>query len=339
MYKNIYKYDDMKRSEHMAVRTSAGWYLWTHQLVEVTGPDAAAFLDRLFTKKISSLKIGRERYTTMLDEKGEIIDDVVIFRRGEEVFWVSTLFATYLLRWMNAQKEGYDMEFRQITSQYHMYAVQGPRSQEMLNLLLAEPVSSLKFFSFADNAVDGIPVIINRAGFTGEKLGYELYCAADQADVMEQKLAEAAKAVGGREVTEFQVMAWTLPTEAGFYYMRDLRHTNPFEVGLEKGIDWEKDFIGKEALAKVKESGPARRMVGFTLEESDFLIESRHLGGPGAAVKVDGEEIGRVAKLVYSYVKETNVGYIMAKAGSVKPGDHVDIHGYDAVICEPYFLS
>ena len=71
MYKNIFKYDDMKRGEHMAVRKTVGWYYWTHQILEITGPDVTAFLD-------ASLSVGRDRYTTMLNENGEIIDDVVI---------------------------------------------------------------------------------------------------------------------------------------------------------------------------------------------------------------------------------------------------------------------
>ena len=76
MNKNIFKYDDMKRSEHMAVRNNVGWYFWTHQLIEVTGPDVVPFLDYLYTGNIASLAVGRDRYTTMLNEQGEIIDDV-----------------------------------------------------------------------------------------------------------------------------------------------------------------------------------------------------------------------------------------------------------------------
>ena len=98
MYKNVYKYDEMKRSEHMAVRTTVGWYLWTHQLVEVTGGDCVSFLEMIFPKSIGNLAVGRERYTTMLDESGQIIDDVVVFRMEEEKFWVSTLFRAEMFR-------------------------------------------------------------------------------------------------------------------------------------------------------------------------------------------------------------------------------------------------
>ena len=133
-------------------------------------------------------------------------------------------------------------------------------------------------------------------------------------------------------------MAWTLPTEAGFYYMRDLMHTNPLEVGLERGIGWEKEFIGKEALLQIKEQGALREMVGFTMEESDVRINGKDLGGPGAPVYVDDEEIGRVSKFNYSYVQEKCVGYILAKKDAVKEGMHVKIKSYDAVITEKYFL-
>lgn len=338
MYKNVYKYDEMKRREHMAVRENVGWYLWTHQLVEVKGKDAAAFLDLLFTKPIGTLKAGKERYTTMLDENGEIIDDVVVFRMAEDCFRVSTLFATYMLQWMAAHKGEYQVTFENITAGIHMYAVQGPNAKELVNKLVETPVDDLKFFSFAENRIGELPVTVNRAGFTGEKTGYEIYVAADKADELEAKLHEAGDPMNAQEVTEFQVMAWTLPTEAGFYYMRDLRHTNPFETGLEKGIDWDKEFIGKEALLKVKENGPAREMVGFTVAEPDAYIQSRHLGGAGSAVLKDGEEVGRVVKYVYGFVKDTNIGYILAEAGVLKPGDVVQIHGYDAVITEKNFL-
>lgn len=339
MYKNIYKYDEMKRAEHMAVRTNVGWYLWTHQLVEVKGPDSAAFLDKLCAKPIGNLAVGRERYTTILNEQAEIIDDVVVFHVEGQVFWVSTLFANKLMAWMGQHSEGFQVEYAHITDQYHMYAVQGPKSKDMVNALVKNSVDDLKFFSFCDNEIDGIPVKINRAGFTGEKLGYEIYAAADQADAMEAKLKAVGDKFGAVEVTEFQVMAWTLPTEAGFYYMRDLNHTNPFEVGLDKGIDWEKDFIGKEALLKIKEDGPAREMLGFTVDEADIYIRSKHLGGPGEPVVVDGKEVGRVVKVVYSYVQDKNNGYLIAKKGALKAGDKVKLHGYEAVITEKNFLA
>lgn len=340
MYKNIFKYDDMKRAEHMAVRNTAGWYFWTHQILEITGPDVTAFLDYMFPNDIANLAVGRDRYTTMLNEQGEIIDDVVVMRMEEDRYWVSTLFASKTDDWWYFHQGDYDVEWTEITDEWAMYAVQGPRSKEIVESLAKDSIEGLKFFAHMETEIQGIPCLINRGGFTGEKWGYEIYVSPEDGEALEALLAPAVAERGGREVTEFQVMAWTLPTEANFYYMRDLAHTNPFEVGLEKNINWEKTFIGKEALIKVKEEGPAREMVGFEVPEADIYIRSKQYGGPGEPVYIEGEEeeVGRVSKLVYSYVKEVNNGYILAKKGKLHVGDHIQIHGYDAVITEKNWL-
>lgn len=338
MYKNIFKYDDMKRSEHMAVRTAVGWYFWTHQLLEITGPDVTAFLEYMFPNNIGSLAVGRDRYTTMLNEQGEIIDDVVIMRMDEDRYWVSTLFASKTDDWWYYHQGDYDVDWSEITDEWEMYAVQGPKSKEVVESLVRDSISGLKFFAHMDTEIQGIPCMINRGGFSGEKLGYEIYVHPEDCDALEAVLKPAVEKAGGKQVTEFQVMAWTLPTEANFYYMRDLAHTNPFEVGLEKNIKWDKEFVGKEALLKVKEEGPKREMVGFEVPEADIYIRSKQYGGPGEPVYLDGEEVGRVSKMVYSYVREVNNGYILAEKGKLHIGDKIKIHGYDAVITEKNWL-
>lgn len=127
---------DMKRSEHMAVRKNVGWYFWTHQLLEVTGPDVVAFLDHIYTGNIASLGVGRDRYTTMLNEQGEIIDDVVIMRVSEDTYWVSTLYATKADDWWYYHQGDYDVEWTEITEDWQMLAVQGPRSKAVIEALL-----------------------------------------------------------------------------------------------------------------------------------------------------------------------------------------------------------
>ncbi len=339
MYKNVYKYDDMKRGEHMAVRNTVGWYLWTHQLVEVEGPDATAFLEGLFPKNIGNLKIGSERYTTMLNDKAEIIDDVVIFRMGEEKYWVSTLFKLPLMAWFQAHKGEKNVAWQDITGQWEMYAVQGPRSRDMVNAIVKNAVDEQKFFTIRENEWEGKQVLINRAGFTGEKLGYEIYIAKADGPALEAKLRELAPQFAGREVTEFQIMAWTLPTEAGFFYMRDLAHTNPAEVGLEGGFNYDKEFVGKEAMQAILAEGAKREVWGFTVEDVDIHIKGRNLGNEGEFVYTEnGEYIGRCMKITYSYVKEINNGTVIVKKGAVKPGDVVTMHGHKAVICAKSFL-
>lgn len=336
---NVYKYDDMKRKEHMAVRKTVGWYLWTHQLLEVTGEHAAEFLDKIFVNPIATLKVGRERYTTMLNEQAEIIDDVVVIRLEEQKFWISTLFITALTAWLNQHKEDYHVCFKNITEQYHMYAIQGPNAKDMINAMAKENIDEQKFFSIRDNKIGDMPVKINRAGFTGEKWGYEIYVAAEKAQELEDILRKVGSAFDAVEVTEFQIMAWALPTEAGFYYMRDLMHTNPLEVGLDKGIDWDKVFIGRDALLEIKKTGAKREMFGITVDEADVFISTKSLGGPGSPVFYQEEEIGRVSKFTYSYLLEKNIGYVLVEKGKVNPGDVVKVKTYDAVITEKAFLK
>lgn len=336
--KNVYKYDEVKRAEHMAVRESVGWYYWTHQLMEVTGKDAAAFLDRLCANPVTNLAVGRDRYTTILNESGEIIDDVVVLRLEDEKFWVSTLFVIKLGAWFDTHKGDADVQYTNVSKAWDMYAVQGPKARELVSAVAEQSVVELKFFAIMDNTVDGIPVKINRGGFTGEKWGYEIYIAPEQAEILEAKLQEQAEALGGRQVVDFQVMALSLPTEAGFYYMRDLMHTNPYEVGLDRGIKFDREFVGKDALLKIKEAGPAHEMLGFTVAEADNGITHKAFGGPGDPVLLDGEEVGRVSKITYSYIKDICIGYLLAQKGVLQAGDWVSIHGVKAVICEKPFI-
>ena len=342
MYKNTFKDDEWKRSEHMAVRENVGYYLFTHQLMEVSGPDAQRFLDWICPNNIASLKVGRDRYTTILNDEGTIIDDVVVMRMEEEKFWVSTLYATNLDDWIYFHSDDFDIDFTEITEDWHMFSIQGPNSKAVMNKLVEGGVEDLRFFANTSAVMDGIDVILNRGGFTGEKFGYEVYCTPDDADAVQDLIDAAVKELGGKEVTEFQVFAWTLPTEAGFYYMRDLNGINPLEAGLDKNINWDKDFIGKEALLRIKEEGPEREIVGFEIcdENEDYYIRSRQYGGPGEPVFIEGEEeeVGRVAKLVYSYVKNVNNGYILAKKDKLHIGDKIMIHGYECTITEKNWL-
>ena len=115
----------------------------------------------------------------------------------------------------------------------------------------------------------------------------------------------------------------------------------PLKWGLEKNIKWDKEFIGKEALLKIRENGPEREMVGFEVLEPDCYIRSKQYGGPGEPVYIEGEEeeVGRVSKLVYSYVREVSNGYILARKNKLHVGDHIRIHGYEAVITEKNWMN
>lgn len=321
------------RAQHEAVRKAVGWYDWTHKLLEVTGADATPFLDRIFPNPIAKTKVGGARYTTMLNENGIIIDDVIVFRLEENKYWISTLYMKELIAWLDAHKGASRVEYKDITGITRMYAVQGPKSKDLVNSFLTEKVDDMKFFTIKDNKIDAVSVKVARGGYTGE-WGYEIYVAPENRELVEAKLTEFGKAFGAVQVTEFQVMAWTLASEKGFNLMSDLGGTNPFEVGLDGAINWSKDFIGKAALEKVRAAGPKRQLLGFTVDDDLAHIEAKNRGSGGAAVMVGGEEVGRVTKFVYSYTFGKSVGFALVDRIKAKVSDKATINGYGATLTE-----
>jgi len=333
---NLMSKDESVIAQHNAVRNSVGWYDFTHHLVEVTGDDATIFLDKLYSNSIAKAKIGGAKYTTMLNEEGIILDDVIIFRLEENKYWVSTLYIERLLQWYDDHKEDNNVSYQRITEEWKMYSVQGPKAKDLVNAVADESIEDLKFFNIRDNKIDGIPVKIARGGFTGEKWGYEIYFAVDQEETVAAKLSKEGTALGGKLVTEVDVKALTLSGEKGFVLMIDIGETNPFEVGFENMIDWEKDFIGKSALLKVKEEGPKRLLLGFTLDDKDASI----YGGPhGAYVKKGEELIGRVTKFIWGATVGKFVGYALIDTDKAAVGDTVQINGYEVILTERQILK
>lgn len=215
-----------------------------------------------------------------------------------------------------------------------MYSVQGPKSPELVNLVINDSVDDLKFFSIRDTIMNGIPMKVARSGYTGEKFGYELYVPIAHSADLEAKLEEAAAKVGAVHVTEIDVMAMTLPAEAGFYLMLDLRRCTPFETGFEGTIDWKKDFVGKRALRKIRKQPPARKLVGFDCPDYDAVI----YGGPSTKgndiFTPDGKWVGRVTKFTYGYTVEKNIGYALIDSNYAEVGTELKCNGYDIIVAE-----
>lgn len=324
--------DDLAvRKEHEAVRGNVGYYDFTHKLLEVTGADAQAFLNRMFIAAIGKLKVGTAKYTTRLNEDGIIIDDVIVFRIQDETFWVSTLYIDELIAWFDAHKAGEQVTYREITGITTMYAVQGPDSGKVLNAFLKDSIDGLKYFHIEDNAIDGTAVKIARSGYTGE-LGYEIYCDPKDAALVEKKLEEAGKAYGIMQI-ETDVIVTSLPREKGFVLMSDLAGTNPMETGFDWTIDWDSEFVGKAALLKVKENGAKRALLGFTVDDAAAEVEV------GAQVKVNGAEAGKVTMYTYGYTVEKNIGFALVDVAKAKVGDSIQIGDVEGVLTERIFYD
>jgi aminomethyltransferase len=328
--------DANAKAQHEAVRKTVGWYYFTHQLLEVSGEDAGALLDKMYVAAISKAKVGGAKYTTMLNKDGIILDDVVVFHMEENTYWISTLHISRPIKWLDANKGMGKVAYKSITSAWDMYAVQGPKAKDLVNAILDNTVDEMKYFTIKDTKIGNLRVKVARSGFTGEQFGYEIYVAPESKGIVEGKLAEKGRAFGAVEVTEVDVMAYTLATEKGFVLLTDICDANPFEVGMDKSIDWSKDFTGKEALEKVKTEGAKRQLIGFTVDD----INAKIYGGPkGAPIVKDGEIIGKATKFTHGFTVGKNIGYALIAKGKAKPGDKVTMNYVEAVLTERPILK
>lgn len=323
---------EVAAKEHKAVRTTAGWYYFTHHIIEVEGPDAAALLDYIYTNNIAGLAVSRAKYTMMLGTDGVAQDDCIIFRLADELFWISTLHRPRTLAALEANKGDYNVAFRSRTEEFDMYAVQGPCAREMVNAVVENPVDDLKFFQIVDNKLGDIDVKVARAGYTGEAVGYEIYSTAEQNEIVRDALAAVQDQFDAVQVTSLDVMAYTLATEAGLVLVPDIDRSTPFECGMGRYIYWDKDFIGKDAVVAHKDQPLKLHMYGITVDQKDARLH----GGPfGAPVFKDGKRIGRVSKYTFGFTVDKGVGFILVDEGSVDVGDEVVLnHDTVAKVCE-----
>ncbi|MGI5949810.1 aminomethyltransferase family protein [Peptoniphilus sp.] len=322
----------LRKKEHEAVRNGVGYYDFTHQLLNVTGPDAGKFLDKIFVNSIQGIDVGKAVYSTTLNENGIIIDDVIIFRIEDERYWISTLYIKELIEWLDSHKDGEDVSYEDITSKVTMFAVQGPKSRDLINKLVDKSIEDLKFFHIIDNSVGDLKIKVARAGYTGE-LGFELYVPSDKKELLEEKLQEAGKEFDLCHVTT-DVIVSSLPAEKGYVLMSDLKDTNPLEVGYGWTVHWDGDFIGKDALLKAKEN-VTRDLLGFEVEDKGVVIE------PGAKVYAGDKEVGYVTKYTYGFTVGKNIGYALVNLDDVKEGDAVEV-GPDKVktkLCDRVFYD
>ncbi|MDD5824223.1 MAG: aminomethyltransferase family protein [Firmicutes bacterium] len=327
----LFKEDSIARLDAETIRQRVGYYRWTHDLVEVTGDDAEAALELIYVNSISKATPGRTKYTTMLNEDGEIIDDVIVMHMDEEKYWVSSLYGPRLIPWLEAHKGDFDVQTKLITYDWDMYAVQGPDSPAAMNLMLETPIDEMKRFRVEPNSINGIPVYIHRSGFTGEN-GYEVYCPFDKTAEVKEAIDKAVTEAGGREIYTLEVFVRSIPMEKGFPLKQDFKHMNPFECDLGWSVDLSKDFIGKEATLAIKEN-PRYQMVGL-----EFEWESTEDIAIWEKVYLYGVEVGRCCQAIYGYTVDKNIGFANIRA-DIPEGSKVTVgcNGSPATVVKKVF--
>lgn len=264
----------------------------------IEGDCAKSGLDRLVTMAISDMPLKTCRYGFLLNEKGGVIDDLIVFRLEKEKWFIVVNASTI-------EKDAGQFQ-RHLTPQSHFQDIssatgkidfQGPLSREILSSLVAD-IKKLDYYTFDFFNLLGENVLISRTGYTGE-LGYEIYYPAEQIgkvwDVLLKNDKVKAAGLGARDVLRLEV-GYSL---YGHELSDDI---SPLEAGLERFVDFNKDFIGRDILAKQKQEGLKRKSIGF-------ISQSRR--APRAEQKlynVSGKEIGVVTSGTFSPGLEKGIG-------------------------------
>lgn len=293
------------KEEHEAVRTAAGLFDVSHMgEVEVKGVDSLAFLQRVVTNDVSTLKVGGAQYTAMCYENGGTVDDLLIYKRGEEdyllVINASNIEKDY--EWLASHVIG-DATVVNVSSEVAQLAIQGPKAEGILQKVVSEDLKEIKFFKFKnDILVDGIPALVSRTGYTGED-GFEIYCKSEDAAKLWEKLLEVgaeeglkACGLGARDTLRFEA---TLP----LYGQELSKDITPIEagIGFAVKINKEADFFGKATLKEQKENGAPRKLVGIEVIERG-IPRTHYL------VFIGEEKIGEVTSGTQSPTLKKSIG-------------------------------
>jgi len=306
-------------AEHKAVRNSVGVFDVSHMgEVFVTGDKALDFIQHITINDASKLFPGRVQYSAMCYPDGGIVDDLLVYKISDNEFLlvVNASNIEKDFSWMNENNK-FGVTLNNRSDEYSLLAVQGPNSGEVLKKLVSN-MPALEYYHFTRGKVAGTDMIISRTGYTGE-LGYELYFTGD-VSTAEKVWEEVFKAGRKFDIQPVGLAARdSLRLEMGYcLYGNDIdQTTNPIEAGLGWITKTDKgDFIGKDAILKMKQEGPTRKLVAMISDEKTF---PRH----GYDITAEGKKVGVITSGTVSPVLEKPValGYVDKPFNS--PGSNV----------------
>ncbi|UCC78514.1 MAG: glycine cleavage system aminomethyltransferase GcvT [Candidatus Zixiibacteriota bacterium] len=324
--------------EHKRVRKSVGLFDLSHMgEFQVRGEGAAPLVQNAITNDISRLEIGQVLYTCMCYPDGGIVDDLLVYNLGDEYMLVvnaSNIEKDFAH--LKSLIKSDDVDLINLSDETALLAIQGPDAQKALAKMTDCDLESIPFYWSATAKVAGVEMIFSRTGYTGED-GFELYFPPEYAGKVWDAAAEAAREFDGEPIGLGARDTLRLEMKYALYGNDIDQTTNPIEAGLGWTVKLDKaDFVGKEAIARVKAEGPKRRLVAFELKEKG--IPRQHY-----PIICDGKKAGEVTSGMFSPMLEKGVG-----AGYVdKPYDNVgneigiDIRGkiVPAEIVKPPFYK
>jgi glycine cleavage system aminomethyltransferase T len=305
-------FDDLEAEYWHLINHVTLWDVAVERQVEITGPDAFTFTNMLTPRDLSKCTVGQGKYVLITADDGGVINDPVLLRLGENHFWLALADSDVLL-WARgvALKSGLKVEIGE--PDVSPLQIQGPKAKPVVEALFGKKVLDLLYYWFLETTLDGIPVIVTRTGWSGE-VGYEVYLRdGSRGDELWERIMEAGKPHDIRPTGPSDIRR----IEAGIlnWGADILLENNPYELGLDRLVSEKKtaDYVGKDALRRIKAAGVKRRLVGIEIEGEPISFNATKW-----PVSADGGIIGRVTSAIWSPRLKNNIGYAMlpvAKAG------------------------
>ena len=308
-------------AEHNAVRTGCGIFDVSHMgEFDVRGPGAVDFVNYVTSNDVASLAVGQVQYSTILNERGTIEDDCLVYRFADRLMMVVNASNREKdFEHITRYADRFDCTVEDISREVALLALQGPAAVSVLQPLTTTDLGAIGYYHFAEGSVADVKAVISRTGYTGED-GFELYIAsADARGLWDVLLATGKLTPAGLGARD------SLRLEMGMaLYGNDIDDTtSPLEANMGWVVKLKKgDFVGRDAVARLKEQGIARKLVGFTISERAF---PRH----GYAVFYEGENVGTVLSGTVSPSLGIPVGtcYLPRAAATEGTAFEVEIRG------------
>ncbi len=310
--------------EHETVRKSVGVFDVSHMgefLIE--GPKALDLIQKVSSNDASKLTVGKAQYSCMPNETGGIVDDLIVYRVKDETYLLVVNASNIQKDWDHISKynEAIGAIMRNISDNYSLLAIQGPKAVEAMQSLTSVDLSAIKFYNFVVGDFAGIDhVIISATGYTGSG-GFEIYCKNDEVQQVWDKVMEAGADFGIKPIG--LAARDTLRLEMGYcLYGNDIDDTtSPFEAGLGWITKFTKDFVNSDALAKEKEEGPKRKLVAFQMEERGIPRNGYSI------LDANGNEIGKVTSgtMSPSLSKGIGLGYVTTENAKLDTTVYIQI--------------
>ena len=307
------------------------WDVSCQRQVQISGPDAASLIQKLTPRSIKTMEIGKCFYIPMLNEKAGMINDPVLLKLDDDMFWISIADSDILL-WAKGYALGLDLDVNINEPDVYPLAVQGPKSEELLVSIFGEEIKKIKFFNFRIVDFEGTKQVIARSGYSKQD-GFEIYFKVHEKYFDKVEMGEKLWDTIWKAGKKFNISPGCPNLidriEGGLMsYGNDFtRENNPFECNLEKYCkdDVPHDFIGKQALTKIKNEGIKQKMMGIIFDGDPCPAT----GQPLKVLSKDNKKIGQITSGIFSPRIKKNIGLSMILKEYWNVGENVFVQTLD----------